>query len=51
MSVKKINPQYLKSGDEVAIISPSFAIDEDKMTEGLFFWKAAVLKSMSGLML
>lgn len=27
MSVKKIQPEYLKRGDEVAIISPAFAID------------------------
>ena len=28
MSSKKIQPPFLKKGDEVAIISPSFAIDE-----------------------
>ena len=32
MSFKKIIPPYLKSGDEVAIISPSFAIDKDRIT-------------------
>jgi muramoyltetrapeptide carboxypeptidase len=31
MSPKKIQPPFLKSGDRVAIISPSFAIDEDKV--------------------
>jgi len=31
MSAKKIQPPFLKSGDEVAIISPSFVIDEDKV--------------------
>ena len=44
MSVKKINPQYLKSGDEVAIISPSFAIDEDKMTRGVVFLESCGFK-------
>jgi muramoyltetrapeptide carboxypeptidase len=29
MSVKKIQPEYLKPGDEVAIVSPSFCIDEN----------------------
>lgn len=31
MSVKKIRPEFLKQGDEVAIISPAFAIDSDKV--------------------
>ncbi len=31
MSLKKVNPGYLKPGDEVAIVSPSFYIDEDKI--------------------
>ncbi|HUX57709.1 MAG TPA: LD-carboxypeptidase [Bacteroidales bacterium] len=31
MSSKKIQPEYLKPGDEVAIISPSFFIDEEKV--------------------
>jgi muramoyltetrapeptide carboxypeptidase len=33
MSVKKIQPEYLKPGDEVAIISPSFCIDENFLVE------------------
>lgn len=31
MPVKKIQPPFLKPGDEVAIISPSFSIDADKI--------------------
>jgi len=31
MSVKKIKPPFLKSGDEVAIVSPSFAIESEKV--------------------
>jgi len=31
MSVKKIQPSFLKPGDEVAIVSPAFAIDSEKM--------------------
>jgi muramoyltetrapeptide carboxypeptidase len=33
MSVNKIQPEYLKPGDEVAIISPSFCIDENFIVE------------------
>jgi muramoyltetrapeptide carboxypeptidase len=31
MSVKKIQPPYLKQGDEVALISPAFSIEEAKV--------------------
>jgi len=37
MSVKKIQPEYLKPGDEVAIISPSFFIDESILQEAVTF--------------
>ena len=37
MSAKKIQPEYLKPGDEVAIISPSFCIDENKLVEAVTF--------------
>ena len=37
MSLKKIQPPFLKPGDEVAIISPSFFIDEIKVTEAVKF--------------
>jgi muramoyltetrapeptide carboxypeptidase len=35
MPVRKIRPPFLKSGDEVAIVSPSFAIDETKLEEAV----------------
>jgi muramoyltetrapeptide carboxypeptidase len=35
MPVRKIQPPFLKSGDEVAIISPAFAIDEVKVNEAV----------------
>lgn len=37
MSSKKIQPQFLKKGDEVAIISPAFVIDEEKVTGAAAF--------------
>ena len=33
--LKKILPPFLKRGDEVAIISPSWAIDEDKINKAV----------------
>jgi muramoyltetrapeptide carboxypeptidase len=35
MPLKKIQPPYLKKGDEVAVISPSFSIDEIKLSESI----------------
>jgi muramoyltetrapeptide carboxypeptidase len=35
MTQKKIQPPFLKKGDEVAIISPSFAIDEIKISDAV----------------
>jgi muramoyltetrapeptide carboxypeptidase len=37
MSEKKIQPEYLKPGDEVAIISPSFCINENLLGEAVAF--------------
>jgi muramoyltetrapeptide carboxypeptidase len=37
MSLKKIQPPFLKRGDEVAIVSPSWAIDEDKINAAVLF--------------
>jgi muramoyltetrapeptide carboxypeptidase len=37
MSPKKIQPEFLKPGDEVAIISPSFCIEEKKIIEAVTF--------------
>jgi muramoyltetrapeptide carboxypeptidase len=35
MAIKKKIPPYLRSGDEVAIVSPSFAIEENVITNGV----------------
>ncbi len=35
MSGKKIQPLFLKSGDEVAIITPSWSVDEEKINDGI----------------
>jgi muramoyltetrapeptide carboxypeptidase len=35
MLPKKIQPPFLKTGDEVAIISPSFSVDEKKVNEAV----------------
>lgn len=37
MSEVKIQPDFLKPGDEVAIISPSFCIEEKKLTDAVAF--------------
>jgi muramoyltetrapeptide carboxypeptidase len=37
MSAKKIQPPFLKAGDEVAIISPSFAVEESKIIKAVSF--------------
>ena len=37
MAEIKIQPPFLKEGDEVAIISPSWAIDEDKVSSAVDF--------------
>jgi muramoyltetrapeptide carboxypeptidase len=37
MSLKKIQPPFLKKGDEVAIVSPAFAIEEAKVNAAVKF--------------
>ena len=37
MSLRKIQPPFLKKGDEVAIVSPAFAIDEEKINAAVKF--------------
>lgn len=37
MSATKIQPEYLKPGDEVAIISPSFCIEEKQVVDAVSF--------------
>ena len=44
MAANKIQPEYLKPGDEVAIISPSFSIDEKKVAEAVSFLEKWGLK-------
>lgn len=48
MQRKKILPPYLKKGDEIAIISPSWAIDEDKITSAVSFLENWGLKVRLG---
>jgi len=48
MSLKKIQPPYLKKGDEVAIISPSSSIDEDKLNKAAVFLEEWGLKVRLG---
>jgi muramoyltetrapeptide carboxypeptidase len=48
MPVRKIVPPHLKEGDEVGIISPSWAIDEDKINASVIFLESWGLKVRLG---
>jgi len=48
MALRKIQPPFLKPGDEVAIISPSWAIDEAKINEGVLLLEKWGLKVRTG---
>jgi muramoyltetrapeptide carboxypeptidase len=48
MSTMKIQPPFLKSGDIVAIISPAFVIDEDKVNGAITFLETWGLKVKTG---
>jgi muramoyltetrapeptide carboxypeptidase len=48
MTLKKIIPPFLKRGDEVAIVSPSWAIDEDKLNPAVIFLENWGLKVRLG---
>jgi muramoyltetrapeptide carboxypeptidase len=48
MSSKKIQPPSLKIGDEVAIISPSFAIEKSKISDAVVFLEKWGLKVRVG---
>jgi muramoyltetrapeptide carboxypeptidase len=48
MLTNKIQPPFLKTGDEVAIISPSFAIEESKVIEAVVFLEKWGLKVRVG---
>jgi len=44
MSLKKIQPEYLRPGDEVAIVSPSFCVDENLLVEAVLLLEKWGLK-------
>src|SRR5512138_2137902 len=48
MPVTKIQPEYLQRGGEVAIVSPSFCIDEDKLRNAVDFLAKWGLKAVIG---
>ena len=48
MSVKKIQPPFLKKGDEVAIVSPSWAIGGDSINNAVTFLEGWGLKVRTG---
>ncbi|HPB12641.1 MAG: S66 peptidase family protein [Bacteroidales bacterium] len=48
MSKKKIQPPFLKKGDEVAIVSPSWAISEDRINQAVVFLEEWGLKVRTG---
>jgi muramoyltetrapeptide carboxypeptidase len=48
MAEIKIQPPFLKEGDEVAIISPSWAIDEDKISRAVEFLESWGLRVRVG---
>jgi muramoyltetrapeptide carboxypeptidase len=48
MSAKKIRPEYLKHGDEVAIVSPSFCVDEKVLVDAVLLLEKWGLKVRVG---
>jgi muramoyltetrapeptide carboxypeptidase len=48
MSVNKIQPEFLKPGDEVAIVSPSFWIDEKKLADAVTLLETWGLRVRTG---
>ena len=48
MSSRKKQPEYLKPGDEVAIVSPSFFIEEEKVIDAVKFLEGWGLKVKVG---
>ncbi len=48
MTENKIQPPYLKAGDEIAIVSPSFAIEEKKLAEAVEILEKWGLKVQTG---
>jgi muramoyltetrapeptide carboxypeptidase len=48
MSITKIQPSFLKKGDKVAIISPSFFIEEERLRIGIDFLEDWGLEVITG---
>lgn len=48
MPLKKLTPPFLRKGDVVAIVSPSWAIDEDKINNAVTFLEGWALKVNTG---
>jgi muramoyltetrapeptide carboxypeptidase len=48
MSITKIQPPFLKKGDKVAIISPSFFIEEERLRGGIEFLEDWGLEVITG---
>ncbi|NMC37499.1 MAG: LD-carboxypeptidase [Bacteroidales bacterium] len=48
MHEKKIMPPFLRKGDEVAIVSPAWAIDEDKINKAVLFLEGWGLNVITG---
>jgi muramoyltetrapeptide carboxypeptidase len=48
MTATKIQPPFLKTGDEVAIVSPSFCIEENILIEAVAFLEKWGLKVRLG---
>ena len=46
--MKKIQPPFLRRGDEVAIVSPSWSIDEEKINYAVVFLENWGLKVRTG---
>ncbi len=48
MSLRKTEPPFLRPGDEVAIISPSWIVDEDKMNDAVVLLESWGLRVTTG---
>jgi muramoyltetrapeptide carboxypeptidase LdcA involved in peptidoglycan recycling len=46
MTTNKIQPPFLQNGDEVAIFSPSFCIEENFLIDAVTFLESGVCKSV-----
>jgi muramoyltetrapeptide carboxypeptidase len=48
MTLKKIQPPFLKEGDDIAIVSPAFAIDEEKIISAVKLFESWGLRTRLG---